>query len=81
MKQFLTIQLPNPVTVKALGNKDVQISQIDILEMIDSPYNKTVWVVCRNHPKRILLWEGEAYDAIGQWTETDVENRVIELYS
>lgn len=28
----------------------------------------------------IVLWEGAAYDAIGQWTDTDVINRVTELY-
>jgi hypothetical protein len=28
----------------------------------------------------ITLWEGAAYDAIGQWTDTDVINRVTELY-
>ena len=28
----------------------------------------------------IVLWENEAYDAIGQWTDTDVINRINELY-
>jgi hypothetical protein len=29
----------------------------------------------------ITLWEGSAYDAIGQWTDTDVTNRLNELYN
>jgi hypothetical protein len=33
-----------------------------------------------NPIKRILvLWEGEAYDAIGQWTDEQAEQRIIEL--
>ena len=28
----------------------------------------------------ITLWEGADYDAVGQWTDTDVINRVTELY-
>lgn len=33
-----------------------------------------------NPIKRILvLWEGEAYDAIGQWTDEQAEQRIKEL--
>jgi hypothetical protein len=81
MENYLTVELPQPKTVKALGNKNVEITKIEIFEMIDNPVKKEVWVSCRNHPTRILLWKGDAYDAIGQWTNTDVTNRVLELYS
>jgi hypothetical protein len=81
MENYLTVELPQPTTVKALGNRDVEITKIEIFEMIDNPVKKEVWVSCRNHPTRILLWKGEDYDAIGQWTDTDVINRVLELYS
>jgi hypothetical protein len=27
----------------------------------------------------ILLWSGSEYDAIGQWTDTDVVNRINEI--
>jgi len=81
MENYLTVELPQLTTVKALGNRDVEITKIEIFEMIDNPVKKEVWVSCRNHPTRILLWKGDAYDAIGQWTNTDVTNRVLELYS
>lgn len=29
--------------------------------------------------KELMLWSGDAYDAIGQWTDTDVKNRIVEL--
>lgn len=29
----------------------------------------------------IILWKGAEYDAIGQWTDADVINRINELYT
>ena len=81
MANFLTVQLPAKVKVKALGNREVEIDKIQIHEMVDSPMRKTVWAHCNNHPTRILLWEGAAYDAIGQWTDADVTARILELYT
>lgn len=81
MNNYLTINLPGKIKVKALGNVDVEIQKIEIFEMIDNPVKKTVTAACRNHPTRITLWEGAAYDAAGQWTDTDVTNRVLELYT
>jgi len=31
--------------------------------------------------KILTLWEGEDYVNIGQWTDTDVQNRIVELLS
>lgn len=81
MGNYITVELPQPKTVKALGNKDVEITKIEIFEMIDNPIKKEVWVSCRNHPTRILLWKDEEYDMVGQWTDTDVINRIIQLFS
>lgn len=27
----------------------------------------------------LTLWEGDAYDLAGQWTDSDVDNRILEL--
>lgn len=29
--------------------------------------------------KSLILWEGESYDAIGQWTDEQAEQRIKEL--
>lgn len=81
MANYLTVTLPAPIKVKALGNREVEISVIEIHQMIDNPVKKTVTVMCRNHPTRIVLWKDAEYDTIGQWTDTDVVNRVLELYT
>ena len=29
----------------------------------------------------VVLWENESYDAIGQWTDSDVTARIKEIYN
>lgn len=81
MGNLLTINLPKKVKVKAHGNKEVEIEKIEVFEMIDNPFTKTVTAINNNHPTRIVLWKDADYDAIGQWTDTDVVNRILALYS
>ena len=80
MSNFIVIELPNKVKVKTLGNKEVEIEKIEIHKFEDSPFKKSVVAICNNHPTRIILWEGEAYDAIGDWTTQNVIDRVLEIY-
>jgi len=61
------------------------ISEMKILEMIDNPVDKKVIVRLKGvgnfrFNKYVTLWEGAEYDAIGQWTDTDVANKVKEIY-
>lgn len=81
MGAFLTIDLPKPVKVTALGGEEIDITKIEIYEVIDSPFRKSITAICRNHPTKIQLWKDADYDTIAQWTDTDVINRVLELYS
>ena len=30
---------------------------------------------------QVILWEGDAYDAIGQFTDTDVASRIEEIFN
>ena len=55
-----------------------QVINIDIV--VDFPEAKRVQAQTKELGV-IILWEGAAYDTIGQWTDTDVINRVTELYS
>jgi hypothetical protein len=54
------------------------IKEITVLELKDLPEQKRVEVFTKELGI-ILLWEGEAYDAIGQWTDTDVINKLKSL--
>lgn len=55
------------------------IEELTIDEIVDNNSRKEV----KAYTKELgilVLWTGDAYDAIGQWTDTDVVNRVKELY-
>jgi|NOAtaT_7_FD_contig_61_3793843_length_1456_multi_2_in_0_out_0_2 hypothetical protein len=58
----------NPIT---LNNLDVTI--------IDSVERKNVIVQIRPLPMPLVLWEGESYTTIGDYTQAEVEARIIEL--
>jgi len=62
------------VTVEKSG----KTQKINIIAMTDNPVDKTVMAFAE--PTGIIkLWEGAAYDAIGQWTNDQVSARVLQL--
>ena len=76
-----TIILPVEKIIKEVPAYQLKISKIEIRYIQDDPANKRVTVVTKGFTGNIVLWEGQSYDAIGQWTDQDVENRIIELFS
>jgi len=55
------------------------IEEITIEEVVDNNSRKEV----KAYTKELgilVLWTGDAYDAIGEWTDADVVARVKELY-
>ena len=76
----LTINFDNEVVIKEIPAYQVKISKVEIKQIIDSSVKKQV-VAYTNNLGIVTLWEGAAYDAIGQWTDADVEARIKELYN
>lgn len=80
--------LPSPVTVQPPSytrkNGEVRtyapktISELDIT-IIDNVAMKSVVASLRGFPRALPLWSGEAYDAIGDYTQAQVEARVLEV--
>jgi hypothetical protein len=56
-----------------------EVSSLNIMFITDMPDRKIVYAVTSDRIN-ITLWEGESYDAIGQWTDADVVNRINEIY-
>jgi hypothetical protein len=54
------------------------ITELTILELKDSPEQKKVQAFVQELGL-VTLWQGEEYDAIGQWTDTDVINKLKSL--
>lgn len=76
----MTITLTQPKDVVLIKELKKTISEITINEVTDSSERKIVNAYTLELGV-ITLWEGDAYDAIGQWTDTDVVNRINELYN
>lgn len=65
-----TVKTFNPIT----------LDKLEII-IIDNPALKICGVQIRPCPMPLVLWEKEAYDAIGDYTQVQVEDRVRELLS
>lgn len=76
----LTISLDNPKVIREIPAYTLTVSDIKVEYFVDSPSEKVVEAYLENIGM-IILWQGEAYDAIGDWTNADVEARIKELYS
>lgn len=57
-------------------NKAVTVSSLTVRQSIDDPINKKVSVLFFETRFPVVIWEGEAYDAAGQWTDTQLADAV-----
>lgn len=79
MEQGLVIEFDSPKVVSRVPESVMTSDKIVITEMVDSPQHKKVTVYTSGLPGRIVLWEGAEYDAVGNWTNQDVIDRINEI--
>jgi hypothetical protein len=75
------MKLPSEIAVTIPNiTKPMKIKGFSIV-LIDSEKNKTVTAQIQLPPflKPMMLWEGEAYDAAGDYTQAAAEARILEL--
>ncbi len=77
----MKITLQNPKKVVLQEEKSKTVSTLTVTRVVDLPKKKVARAFVEELDGPITLWEGAAYDAAGQWTDTDVQNRLVELYS
>jgi hypothetical protein len=75
------ITLTNPKKVVLQEEKSKTVSTLTVQRVVDLPAKKVVRVFVQELDEPVVLWEGAAYEAIGQWTDADVEARLTELYA
>ena len=75
---FLSVALDGPKVIKEIPAYQVSLSSIEIEYFVDSPAEKVVEAYAKKIGK-IVLWEGAAYDAIGDWTQCQANDRILEL--
>jgi hypothetical protein len=76
----LLVELASQVLVREVLAQQIRISKVEIEYFVDSPSDKTVTAYTKGFPGKVILWEGAAYDAIGDWTTADVEAKIKDLY-
>ncbi len=77
----MEINLNSPYEAVLIERRTKTIEKITVRSIIDFPSEKRVVAQIREIGEPVVLWSGDAYDAIGQWTDTDVQNRLNEIYN
>lgn len=78
MTTYPEVQLPNPV----ITQPQVTADSYQITDVTDNPVQKTVVARVVVGPGGInffTVWSGDSYDAIGQWTDTELVAAVTPL--
>jgi hypothetical protein len=77
----MEINLNEPRVIVLQEEKSKTISKLTVNRVVDIPSQKVVKCFCEEINEPITLWEGSAYDTIGQWTDSDVQARLTDLYT
>jgi hypothetical protein len=75
----LIITLPTEVVVKEIPALQIKTSSLEVLSVQDIPSMKKI-VAKTKQLGDVVLWESDSYEKVGQWTDSDVETRLIELF-
>lgn len=61
--------------------KEIKTNEITLLRTIDDMINLHIYcyILIGDVERMVTLWEGSEYALAGQWTDTDVENRLNEV--
>ena len=76
----MEIQLSQPKDVVVIKERKTTIDKVTVMELLDNPDKKQV-IAKTKELGVVILWKDADYDAIGQWTDTDVINKINELYN
>lgn len=77
----MKIELTTPTEVIAQPQILKTISSITIHSITDTSLMEKKVIAYTSEFGQVVLWEGDAYDTIGQWTDLDVTARIKELYN
>lgn len=77
----MEISLPTPKEQVLVQEVKKSITKLTVQRMVDLPAKKEVRVFVKELKEPVVLWSGEAYDEVGQWTDADVEAKLLELFS
>ncbi len=76
----LTVSFETEILLKEIPAVQIKTKSIEVLKIIDEFTNKKVVAFTKN-AGIIILWEGDQYDEIGQWTDDDVKAKIASIYN
>lgn len=75
----MVVNLPVEVVVREIPSIQIKSSKIEVISVEDKQSQKKI-IANTKELGQVTLWESDSYDRIGQWTDSDVESRLIELF-
>lgn len=76
----LEVTLSQERSITSVPAQTFQTTTLTVQRIIDNYQEQKVIAVIEGVANHVILWEGADYVAIGQWTDTNVQNRLLELF-
>ena len=77
----MRVDLNGTKTITLVPAQTKNFTSLTIERVVDLQSEKKVFAVITELYEPVDLWAGAAYDSIGQWTDTDVTNRIREIFA
>ena len=77
----MKVEITNPKTIVVTEQQTKTYNELTVKKLVDFPKKKKVVAFIKEVKNPVVLWEGVAYDTIGEWTSANVSERLSELYS
>lgn len=75
----LKVEFEQNKILRVFPTKIHSAKELEVAYIIDNYADKKVVAHTKSILKDVVLWEKEAYDAIGQWTDEDVKQRLLQI--
>lgn len=72
------MKLDSPITLTRINGDTVTIDRLSLV-FHDYHDRRLVRAILGPHCRDVVLWEGNAYDAAGDWTQAQAESRILEI--
>ena len=77
----MQINLNTPKKIIIQEEKSKNVETLTVSRVVDLPKQKLVRCFLEEIDEPVVLWEGDAYDQIGQWSDSDVSDRLSEIFN
>lgn len=76
----MIIRLEKETEIILVRQESLTLQSLTVERIVDLPLEKSLIVHISELGQPIVLWEGEEYDRIGDWTKELITNKIITLY-